>query len=367
MVIKYSIVKKISVFALLITLSAALSSCFKNYDQEYFQYKTQTVEFDDAVTNSRASSKHYPMLPGLTALNGVKKYRVNFFGKQSSKDELIDFKIDLSESTALEGRDFRIINADKKVLVPANSSFGYVEVEVLPTLQGQKQLVLELLGNSTVVVAKTYRSIGIQLTAFGKAVDEALIERHTDFLYAKHLQIGHHNNENIPGIVDMRNALIYYFPAAQLVNASNLNFVYMHSGTSSSNQVNFVPPGYSAMLGDWGQAVYNKFVSWTGIKNSAKFYKVGANKTALVAQYDGVTSATDIKNLYDAISLDPDRLTGERIVKLTTGDIVGYYCPELDYYAVIKIKSALNHTDFAAIGITSTANYYLDFEYKVQK
>lgn len=352
----------------ILTLSTLLlSSCFKNYDEEYFQYTKQTVEFDDAVTISKTSGKYYSTLPAITELHGVKKYRINFFGKQSTVNETINFKIDTQESTAEEGRDFRFVGSNSYAVVPANSSYGYVEIEVLPTILGEKKLVLELLGNENVAVAKSYRGIAIPMTAFGAKIEDSQKEEHADFLYVKEVRLGNHLNTSIPQFLDMKNALTYYWGGAETVDASTINFTYMHSNSTSANQANLIPPGFSTMSATWGAATYNKFLNWKGTKLTALFYKVSSPSTTLLNQYATVNSKADIQTLFTAIRNASGATSGERIVKVFSGDLIGYYCPELDYYAVIKVINGYTWADFATLGITADTDFYMDFEYKIQK
>lgn len=358
---------KKTLLAISVLLTLLLSSCFKDYDQEYFQYTKQTVEFDAAVAGTKVAGKYYPLLESITELNGVQKYRINFFGVQSTKDETINFRVDLQETTAEVGRDFRFVGANNHVIVPANSSYGYVEIEVLPTIVGEKVLVLELIGNDHVSVLTSCRGIAIPMTAFGAKIDDSKKVDHAEFLHVTEAQLGSHVSTSRPQFLDMRNALTYFWAGAQTVDASTINFTYMHSGSTSTNQANLVPPGFSTMSSTWGSAIYNRFLNWKGTKLTSLFYKVSAPSTALLNQYANISSKSDIQALYTTISNTTGRTTGERIVRVTSGDLIAYYCPELDYYAVIKVINGYTWTDFAAMSITSDTGFFMDIEYKVQK
>lgn len=358
---------KKTLLSIIILSGLLLSACFKDYDQKYFQYTTQTVEFDDAVTIAKTSGKYYSTLPTITELHGVKKYRVNFFGKQSTVNETINFKVDTQESTAEEGRDFRFVSANNQVVVPANSSYGYVEIEVLSTILGEKKLVLELLGNDHVAVAKSYRGIAIPMSASTVRIADSEKIDHTDFLHVTDVRLGNYLNTNLPQFLDMKNAITYFWIGAENVDASTINFAYMHSGSTSANQANLVPPGFSTMTSTWGSAVYNRFLPWKGTKLTSLFYKISSPSASLLNQYANVNSKANIQTLFTAISSTSGSTTGERMIKIISGDLIGYYCPELDYYAVIKVKNAYTWADFATLGITTDTGFYMDFEYKVQK
>jgi hypothetical protein len=345
--------------------SVMLSSCFKDYDEDYFQYTKQTVEFDAAVSIAKQANKYYPLLTGITEASGIQSYRVNLFGLQSKVDEEINFRVDPNETTAVEGVDYRFVTANDKVIVPANSSFGYVQIEVLPSATDERIIVLELLGNDHIAVATAYRGIAIPLYKGGLAIPESDIVRGSDFIHAKNIRLGDSNNATVPQFLDMKNAFRYFWGGASLTNPTSINFSYMHSGSNSTNQANLVPPGFSEMS-VWGSAITNRFAKWPSGRVTALFYKIPSTAT-LLSQYNNIQSASDIRAFYEVIKAAPGRLTGERIVRVTSNDLIAYYCPNLDYYAIIKVTNAYTWNEFITMGITNQADFYLDLDYKVQK
>ncbi len=346
-------------------LSVLFTSCFKDYDNEYFQYTKQTVEFDAAVPLAKQSNKYFPLLPGITTASGIKSYRVNFFGEQSKADEVIKFRVDADESTAVEGVDFRFVSANSQVTVPANSSFGYIQIEVLSTATDDRLLVLELLGSDHVAVATAYRGIAIPIFKAAEAIPEANIQRFSDFIYAENIRLGEINNVDVPQFLDLQNTARQYWGGASISDPRTINFSYMHSGSNSTNQANLVPPGFSEMS-IWGSVVTNKFAKWQSGRMTALFYKIPSNSTILT-RYNDIQSSDDIRAVYEAIKATSGRLTGERIVRVASGDLIGYYCPNLDYYAVIKVTNAYTWNEYLNIGITLQSGFYMDLDYKVQK
>lgn len=144
----------------MLVLMVSLSACFKNYDERY-HYTTPTIEFENAVSLSKAAGKNYPILPAKQKpANGVVKYRVNYFGTQPASAVTLSFRVVPTETTAVEGTDYRLPNGTT-FTVSKGSSFGYVEVEALNTITGTPLLVLELTGTDKVKTADLYKTIGI--------------------------------------------------------------------------------------------------------------------------------------------------------------------------------------------------------------
>ncbi len=88
------------------------------------------------------------------------KYRVNYFGTQPASAVTLSFRVVPTETTAVEGTDYRLPNGTT-FTVSKGSSFGYVEVEALNTITGTPLLVLELTGTDKVKTADLYKTIGI--------------------------------------------------------------------------------------------------------------------------------------------------------------------------------------------------------------
>ncbi|MCG2616359.1 DUF4843 domain-containing protein [Terrimonas sp. NA20] len=158
--------KKVLLF---IGIPLVLSSCVKQLDKTF---KGETVvEIDAAPLNSNATGATYPILtripfggrPLVTAsdstlrrFNGTVRIRVNLVGPQSPQDQTIGYKVfttsptptaafaatmtgqtptraaaTLNLQSAAAGTHFTALPGT--VTIPANSSYGFIEVNVLNT------------------------------------------------------------------------------------------------------------------------------------------------------------------------------------------------------------------------------------------
>lgn len=156
--------KKILNISLLVIVLTSLSSCFKE-NKQLFDSMT-LVEFQDAVVNSNALGKPFPLLTSTNAPQ-VKVLRINLVGAQRDKDETIKFSIDPTESTAIAGTNYDLAGVSS-VTIPAKSSFGELKVNILraPAQSGKTvNLVFVLEGNGNDIKANTnYRKVGYRIT-----------------------------------------------------------------------------------------------------------------------------------------------------------------------------------------------------------
>jgi hypothetical protein len=167
--------------SLIIAISAMLmmSSCIKN---DLPVWTTATMEFDATTWNTNAAGRTYPILtrvpgygrvvatadPALTRnLPGVKKFRVNLVGRQFEQPVTLNFDLFGGDggSTAVEGKHFKI---SRKVTIPAKSSFGELEVEILnPGAQtgvASVDLLLILQDTDGIATSLNYRILGLRIT-----------------------------------------------------------------------------------------------------------------------------------------------------------------------------------------------------------
>jgi hypothetical protein len=119
---------------------------FSACKKEYQTYKGKTVvEFAPAI-KSRSQ--------GTIAKPGYDSVKVQLVGPQQSSDLSLSYSIDAA-STAVSGTHYNIPNLGSFVL-PANSSFGYIRVNLVPgsiptnAASNQKTLILNLAGNAEV-------------------------------------------------------------------------------------------------------------------------------------------------------------------------------------------------------------------------
>lgn len=144
--------------------SFLFSSCMKDVDDDFY-FRDAVVEFENATTLTKAPGKNYPLLPILARNSGVTEYRINLLGEQLPQNQNLVFRVIPEESTAVEGEHYSLPNGNT-ILLPANESFGYLEVEVLDFPEGGSGTVLvvfELVGNETVRPSENYKQIGVRI------------------------------------------------------------------------------------------------------------------------------------------------------------------------------------------------------------
>lgn len=165
--------KKIIGF-LWVVISLVVSSCI---EQEYTLFEDSLVEWDATVMNNPVLGKDFPLLarvprptfalapsdPLITRRTGTLSLRVNFVSPQKGNDEVISFRIVTDETTAIEDVHYAV---GEQVTIKANSSFADVEVQILDPGPGtgSVDLVLELVGNSTIKPSERYKRIGIRIS-----------------------------------------------------------------------------------------------------------------------------------------------------------------------------------------------------------
>jgi hypothetical protein len=186
------------VFFLFIANAAFLSSCIKEPEKAYTG--STVVEIDPAVLNSNSSGLTYPILtrkppfgyPAGTAdstirrLSGTIRLRINLVGPQSAKEETVGYKMfsspittisfpatatgqtpsqaagTLTVTDAVSGTHYSPLSG--KITIPANSSFGYIDVQILnpgPTSGQGKFLGFQLDSTGTVLPNPNYNKIGL--------------------------------------------------------------------------------------------------------------------------------------------------------------------------------------------------------------
>lgn len=187
-------------FLYLTCVAIFLSSCIKQTDKK-FTGKT-VVEIDAAPLNSNAVGVNFPILtrvlpegrPISTTVDSTLrrlqtttvKVRLNLVGPQSNKDETVGYKIvgspitsisfpatitgqsptrasgTLAVSDAVAGTHYTVLNG--KVTIPANKSFGYIDIQVLNAgaTAGQGRYIgIKLDSTGTLLPSVNYMQIGM--------------------------------------------------------------------------------------------------------------------------------------------------------------------------------------------------------------
>jgi len=191
--------KKIGIYSLLIIfLAGIISSCIKNED---VVYTVRLAEIDAASWNANAASVTYPILTRavpenraivtsvdstLRRVSGLTKVRINLVGQQSGKDEIVGYKIfstpittiafpatitgqtpsaaaaTLAVSDAVAGTHYTALSG--KVTIPANKSFGYIEIPILnpgPTAGQARFIGIQLDSTGTLLPSPNYNKLGL--------------------------------------------------------------------------------------------------------------------------------------------------------------------------------------------------------------
>lgn len=165
--------KKIKLYIIAL-IGLSLGSCMKD-DRIVYTGITQ-LEWDAATYNANAAGVTYPILtrvpgygravvtsdPALTRTSGSVKFRVNLVGPQLSTPLTVNYIILSSVTTAVAGTHY---NTTGSFTIPANSSFGEVQVDILNpgATSGTKDLVLELVPPANMAVNANDKDLGIRI------------------------------------------------------------------------------------------------------------------------------------------------------------------------------------------------------------
>jgi hypothetical protein len=173
---------KKNILFLLLGISLLCSSCIKQINKN-FTGET-IVEFDATVLNSATSPYTYYVVTRIPS-DGIPiptsnaaitrttttpiQLRVNLVGPQRSSDEVISYKVmtDVTPTApnmlATAGTHFTTGNT---FTIPANSSFGYVTVNIINTgtsSTNPREVHLELLGNDNIKPSENYKRVAIRI------------------------------------------------------------------------------------------------------------------------------------------------------------------------------------------------------------
>jgi hypothetical protein len=167
--------KRLFIFFSLLAI-VLLGSCIKN---ENPVFENAVVEFDAAAYNANGAGVTFPILtrvpgygraattgdPLLTRTNpGIKKFRVNLLGGQLPTASKVFYQI-FAGTTATEDVHFK--KPSGELTIPANSSFGELEIEILnpgANTPATRDLILLLTGGENGVKSSVnYRIISLRI------------------------------------------------------------------------------------------------------------------------------------------------------------------------------------------------------------
>lgn len=327
--IKYSIV--------CLMMAWLISGCFKDYEKRYL-FTLTMVEFDDATNNANASGKDYPMLEPLNKKSGVQKYRVNLIGPQADTPTVIHFMLMPDVTTAVLGQDFALPGGDTLV-IPPYSSFGWLEIEVLPGGGGNPTVGLKLLGNSNIKGAERYGRIGFQIMFPVTLPNPDEVKKINDIVFYKNIVLGSYSNQNVGGCFDLKTGGAYSITSA-IDATEDIDMILLRS---SSSEMNLLVPANSGVTG-WGSAKHIP-AEWN-TRNNGTLIRLPAPSETELAFFDDATSTDDILEAYnimfDEVKSRPgysstnDGPSG-RIRSIGSGDIILFKSTDRNQIAIMKV------------------------------
>lgn len=320
----------------------AVSACFEDYEERYL-FTDNRVEFQDAVINSNAPGKSFPILPPLANDVGSVQYRINMTGEQQDVARQVDFRVVPEETTAQEGKDYALPEG-KSITIPANSSFGYLTLEVLPGGSGSPTVVFELLETGDIGVLDRYHRIGVRIAYPKLSPDPAEVVTINDIQHFTNLTFGANSNQNVGNFIDALSGDAYITAGADNNNAL-IDFIVLRSGAGTEQNV--LTPSNSAVTA-WGSTSHIPD-QWT-VRNDGELVRIADPTEAELLAYQNASSKAELLALYDALVLDiEDRPgysshqgPGTRIRSMATGDLMLFRSVDRDVIAIMQIKEVVN-------------------------
>lgn len=175
--------KKFGIYFLILSVvSLAITSCIKNED---VLYTGAVVEMDAATWNANSVGVTYPILTRqpaagratsatfasdsvITRRSGTVRLRVNLVGAQRSTPTEVTYEVishpDAAVANAVAGTHYAALPG--KLTIPANSSFGFIEVQILNpgASSGTRDLIIRLTGGTDVRVNTNYSAVGLRIS-----------------------------------------------------------------------------------------------------------------------------------------------------------------------------------------------------------
>lgn len=324
------------------TLTMLLSGCFKDYEKRYL-FDDNRIEFEDAVTNGNASGKTFPVLGPIEATEGSRTFRVNMTGAHVNYDRIVQFRVVPEESTAREGIDFALPHG-REFVIPANSSFGYIEVEFLPTGSGSPTIVLELLPQDDMKVLDRYHMIGFRFLYPVTTPNPDQLQQINDIKVYTDFVLGAQLNQNIGFLADMEALNVYTMPGA----TANQALIDVMMVNSTSSGLNMMPPGTTdANLNafassrpaiEWTQRNVGELMRIHSPAPEELSYFTNANSSAgLLAAHAYFSSIIATRQGYSSTNHGPST----RIRQIEAGDIIIYYSADREVITMFRVKDAI--------------------------
>jgi hypothetical protein len=183
--------RNIRLYIIGLVMLAAASSCIKN-EEITLKDSDAMLEFDASANNANAAGVDYPVLtrvpgygrpvlsapltvtigsltntipadPQITRTSGIVKFRVNLVSRQRSVPIEVNYIVYPAGTTAVSGVHYTVSG---KAIIPANSSFAEIEVNILdPGASSEsKVLVLELMESGGIKPSFYDKRLGIRIS-----------------------------------------------------------------------------------------------------------------------------------------------------------------------------------------------------------
>ncbi|RAV29645.1 DUF4843 domain-containing protein [Sinomicrobium soli] len=337
--------KKLSIILLYCLCITTFSGCFKDYEERYL-FTENRVEFEDAVVNDNSSGKTFPILGPVASGEGTVRYRVNMTGEQADVDRTVNFRIVVEETTAREGIDYRLPQ-ERVITIPANDSFGWLELEILPDGGGNPVVVFELVETGDIGVMDRYHQIGVRISFPFTAPDPGEVEELDGIRYFKNITFGANSNQNVGYYIDLETGNAYTASGAD-DNQEKIDFIVLRSGAGSG--INLLTPS-SGSVTAWGSS--SRIPEEWDVRNNGSIARIQNATGSEQDLFDQATSRAELWALYDELLLGiTDRVgysgtnhgPASRVREVSAGDLLLYRLQEAhrNVFAIVKVEEVVD-------------------------
>ena len=358
--------RKLSIYHITIFLLTLgmLTSCFKDYEERYL-FTDNRVEFEDAVINSSPLSLETHMHD-----EGVVRYRVNMTGAQRSTDITLPFRLVPEKTTARRGVDFDLPNGELYT-IPANSSFGWVEVEILEDGSGKPKIELELLPDleqEIKVMDRNYHKIGFQVLYPSTPPNPDDVHELNDIFILDNITFGANSNASFGNYIDAHTGYSYISDGAY--NAQeNIDFIILRSGAGTEQNI-LLPSTTDGNLRAWGNSKHvangDESKGWDpwSVRNAGLIMRLPDPSSAELDLYEQATTKAELEAAFDyyeehIVNRPSYNSTNHgpstRIRQVSTGDILAFKSSSRDVVFLMKVEEVITGTTGHIKGQVKTA------------
>lgn len=357
-------IKSIYLYPVLLLVIATFSSCFKDYEERYL-FTDNRVEFQDAVINSSPLS-----LQPHAHDAGIVRYRVNMTGSQRSSEMKLPFRLIPEKTTARKGVDFDLPKGEFYT-IPANSSFGWIEVQVLPTGSGKPKIEIELLPdleNGIKVMDRNYHQIGFQILYPSTPPNpDDIVELNDIFIY-NNITFGSSSNASYGNFIDAQTGYSYITEGANEFQ-EKIDFMILRSGAGTEQNI-LLPSTSDGNLRAWGTSKHiadgdeaKGWAPWT-VRNAGSIMRLPDPSSIELDIYDQASNKADLEaaflyyqsNIanrpgYNSTNHGPST----RIRQVSNGDILAFKSSSRDVVFLMKVEEVVDGTTGHIKGQVKTA------------